>query len=343
MSQSDLKGVMIGAGYFAQFQAEAWNRISGVKITAVADSTPNRAAEFAAKWQIPRSYLDAEQMLLQENPDFVDIVTRPESHLPLTQAAARSGLQVICQKPMATSWTECQGMVEACKTAGVRLLIHENWRWQPWYREARRVMDSGALGRPYYLAFRHRAGDGVGPEPYAAQSYFRQMPRFLIHETLVHYLDTSRYLAGEPSRMFCQTQRVNPVIAGEDCVLIHLSFLNGMQGLIDANRISGRVPAKMAMGSFRVEGDRGMVRSTSNGRMFLTEHGKEEVALPFRPPEEGYRGDSVRSAQEHYVNCLKTGQDCESEGKDYLRTVAAVEACYQSAASGQAVQLESQT
>jgi len=167
------------------------------------------------------------------------------------------------------------------------------------------------------------------------------MPRFLIYETLVHHLDTSRYLAGELARIYCQTQRINPVIAGEDCVLIQMSFLSGMHGLIDANRISGRVPAKVAMGSFRVEGDRGMVRLTSNGRMFLTEHGKEEVALPFTPPGAGYRGDSVRAAQEHYITCLRTGQRCESEGEEYLKTVAAVEACYQSAGrSGQAVELQ---
>jgi predicted dehydrogenase len=330
---------MIGAGYFAQFHAEGWSRTQGATITAVADSVPGRAAEFAAKWNIARNYLDAEEMLRQEKPDFVDIVTRPESHVPLAQLAARLGVHVICQKPMAPTWNECVAMVETCRQAGVRLLIHENWRWQPWYREAKRIMDSGALGAPYYLAFRHRAGDGLGPEPYTVQPYFRRMPRLLIYETLVHHLDTARFLAGDFSRIYCQTQQINPVILGEDSVLIQLSFLNGMQGLIDANRISGRVPAKVAMGSFRIEGDRGMVRLTSNGRMFLTEHSKDEVELPFRAPTEGYRGDSIRAAQEDYVTCLRTGQPSESEGQDYLKTVAAVESCYQSAASGQAVRI----
>ena len=145
MSRSNLKGVMIGAGYFAQFHAEGWSRTSGAAIAAVADATPGRAGEFAAKWNMARADVDVAEMLDREKPDFVDIVTRPEAHLSLTELAASKGIHVICQKPMAPSWQDCLAMVAACKRAGVRLLIHENWRWQPWYRETKRVMDRGAL------------------------------------------------------------------------------------------------------------------------------------------------------------------------------------------------------
>jgi D-apiose dehydrogenase len=339
MNHANLKGVMIGAGYFAQFHAEGWSRTSGAAITAVADAMPGRAQEFAAKWRISRAYIAVAEMLDREKPDFVDIVTRPEAHLALTELAASKGTHVICQKPMAPSWQDCLAMVAACKRVGVRLLIHENWRWQPWYRETKRVMDSGTLGIPYHLAFRHRAGDGLGTSPYRLQPYFVQMPRLLVHETLVHHLDTGRYLAGEIDSLYCQMKRINPVIAGEDCVMIHLSFDGGVQGLIDGNRISGKVPSSLALGSFRVEGDQGMIRCSSSGRLFLTQHGKDETALSYLLPPAGYRGDSIRAAQDHYVSCLQTGERCESEGEEYLKTVAAVEACYESAAKGQVVKV----
>lgn len=340
MSLSNLKGVMIGAGYFAQFHAEGWSRTSGVAIVAVADATPGRASEFAAKWNIPRADVDAAEMLDREKPDFVDIVTRPEAHLSLTERAASKGIHVICQKPMAPSWQDCLAMVAACKRAGVRLLIHENWRWQPWYREAKRVIDSGALGIPYHLAFRHRTGDGLSPSPYRQQPYMVQMPRLLVYETLVHHLDTGRYLAGEIDSLYCQMKRINPVIAGEDCVMIHLSFAGGVQGLIDGNRISGKVPSSLALGSFRIEGDQGMIRCSSSGKLFLTQHGKDETALQYPLPSAGYRGDSIRAAQEHYISCLRTGDRCESEGEEYLKTVAVVEACYESAEKRQVVTIE---
>ena len=63
MGDPSLKGVMIGAGFFARFQAEAWKRIERVEIVAVADPLPGRAEAFAAEYGIPRSYTDAAAML----------------------------------------------------------------------------------------------------------------------------------------------------------------------------------------------------------------------------------------------------------------------------------------
>jgi predicted dehydrogenase len=311
----------------------------GARITAIADLIPGRAQQFADRWGISRVYTDAEAMIRSENPDFVDIVTRPDSHPTLVSLAAHKGVYIICQKPMASSRKEAVAMVEVCAKAGVRLLIHENWRWQPWYREVKRLMEAGAVGKPYQLSFRMRSGDGLGPDPYKAQPYFREMPRLLIYEMLVHQLDTARYLAGEIQSLHCQIQRINPVIQGEDYAQIQLLMANGIHGLIDANRINGREPSKVAMGSFRLEGDRGMVRLTSSGRLFVSEIGQEEVAHHFPSSELGYKGDSVKATQEHYLDCLRTGNPSETEGAEYLKTVEVVEACYLSAATRQAVNL----
>jgi predicted dehydrogenase len=192
-----MKGVLIGAGFFAWFHAEAWKRMAGVNLVAVADLAPGRAEVFAAKHGIARAYESVETMLDAERPSFVDIATRPETHLTLTRLAAQRGIHVICQKPIAPSMADCVAMCEACEKANARLLIHENWRWQPWYREAMRLIDAGALGALRQLSFDWRTGDGNGPEPFAAQPYFREMPRLIIYESLIHILDTFRFLAGE--------------------------------------------------------------------------------------------------------------------------------------------------
>lgn len=339
VNQPELKGVLMGAGFFAAFQAEAWSRIPGVRIAGVADLDLERARAFAARWGIPHIYGDAAEALAVERPDFIDIATGPEAHLPLTRMAAEAGVPVICQKPMAPSYAESVAMVEACEAAGVRLLMHENWRWQPWYREIRRLAEAGAFGRVFHLGFRMRTGDGRGPEPYQLQPYFRRMPRLLIAETLVHFLDTYRYLAGEIRSIWCRTARINPVILGEDSVLIEVEFENGSRGLVDANRISGPNPPPVAFGEFRVEGDEGMIRMTPEGCLWITRYGAAERAHDYDPPRIGYKGDSVKSVQEHLLECLRTGRPAESEGRAYLRTVAAMEACYRSAGTGERVNL----
>ncbi len=334
MSRGELRGAMIGAGFFAQFHVDGWNRLPGVKITAVADTDSARRAAFCEQWGIAAHYASAEDMIERERPDFVDIVTRPDSHLALTRLAAGQGVHVICQKPMAASMEECRQMVEACRAAGVRLLMHENWRWQPWYREVGRLIAAGRFGRIYHVAFRVRTGDGRGAEPYGVQPYFRQMPRLLIYELLVHFLDTFRYLAGEIETVFCAIDRLNPVIRGEDYALIQVRFAGGAHGLIDANRISGDTPPKVAYGQFHLEGEKASIRMTPDGDLWLTEYGSPEAAHRFEKPENGYKGDSVRAVEAHLLECLLSGGRAESEGEEYLKTVAAVEACYRSVSSG---------
>jgi D-apiose dehydrogenase len=333
-SDRPLRGAILGAGYFAGFHADGWARVPGVEIAAVADPVPGRAREFAQRWGIPRAYASANPLLTEEGLDFVDVATRPDTHLPLTRLAAERGVHVICQKPMAPTWEDCRRMLDVCRDAGVRLIIHENWRWQPWYREMRRLVDEGRLGRLFHIGFTMRTGDGRGPEPYPVQPYFRAMERFLLQETVVHFLDTFRFLGGEIETVACRTARINPVIAGEDYAVVQVGFRSGAAGLIDANRISGPETPPLAFGTMRLEGERASLRLTEDGRLWLDDYAGAEVEHVFPTSDLGYKGDSVRAAQEHYAQCLRSGEPAESEGEEYLKTVAAVFACYRSAETG---------
>ena len=336
---NELKGVIIGAGFFAQFHAEAWARIDGMKIVALADPDLEKAQAFAEQWNIPNVYDNAEKMLQQEKPDFVDIITRPDSHLTLTQLAASFGANVICQKPMAPKWDECLMMVSTYKDAGVRLLMHENWRWQPWYREIKKLIEADTFGKIFHLGFHMRTGDGRGENPYTAQPYFKEMPRLFIYETGVHFLDTFRYLAGEISSLYCQTNRVNPFILGEDYATVNLTFTSNARGIIDANRIAGpRVP-EIAFGTFSLEGERASLRMTPQGDLWINIYDQPEFLHSYHKPTIGYKGDSIFALQEHFVDCLLSGAGCESEGEEYLKTVKAVLACYESAEQNRVVNL----
>ncbi len=319
-----LRGCLIGAGFFARFHAEGWNRVPDAEITAVCDPASGKAAAFAAAFGIARAYEDVGEMLDTEDPDFADIATRPDTHLGLVETCAGRGIDIICQKPMAPTMKESERLCEICEGAHVRLLIHENWRWQPWYREAKRLLESGALGNLRHLSFDWRTSDGNGPEPFAAQPYFREMPRLLIHESLVHILDTYRYLTGaEPEVTRCETRRVNPVLNGEDWAEIDLAFPGGATAHIHGDRQSGPKLAPIAMGSMLLEGSRATLRIAPDGSLFL-----DGKPLPFDPPTNGYKGDSVRATQEHLATCLRSGEPAESEGRAYLRNVKLVEACY---------------
>jgi D-apiose dehydrogenase len=196
------------------------------------------------------------------------------------------------------------------------------------------------LGRVFHIGFRLRTGDGRGPEPYTVQPYFRQMPRLLVYETLVHFLDTMLYLGGEIESVYCRTQRLNPVIAGEDCAVVTVTFASGGQGVIDANRIAGPAPPPVAFGEMRLEGERGAMRMAPDGSLFRTAaYGEPELPHAFHKPETGYKGESAQATQRHIAACLRSGEKAECEGEQYLKTVKLVEACYESAAKAAVVKL----
>src|SRR4051812_1305091 len=158
------KGALIGCGFFGRIQNEAWQRMDDVKIVAACDADLVRARAIA-----PRAYQSVPELLDNEELDFVDIATRPDSHLEIVRFTVARRLPAICQKPMAPSLAEALEMAHLADGPGARVMIHENWRWQPWFRAAKVMVDSGAIGKPVGYYFRTRQRDGLGPCPYPNQ------------------------------------------------------------------------------------------------------------------------------------------------------------------------------
>lgn len=324
-----LRGALIGCGYFGQIQLEAWRRMEGVEIVAACDQ--DRAKAQAAA---PRAYTDAAELLRSEELDFIDIATRPDTHLQLVRLAIERRIPAICQKPMAPDLQSATEMTSIAECSEVPVMIHENWRWQPWYREALRRIRAGEIGKPVSYRFRHRQRDGLGATPYPNQPYFKDMPRLLIYETLVHYIDTARFLFGDIAGVYARTRRKNPVIQGEDGALILLDHAAGTAGVIDGNRYMNPEQPGPAMGEAWFEGDENWIRIEGTGRLYL---GADLVWEP--ASTEGYKGDSVKATQQHFIDCLRSGEPFETGTTAYLETFKAMEAAYRSSATGERVAL----
>ena len=177
-------------------------------------------------------------MLECERPDIFDIATPPESHLALIRLAAARCVDTICQKAFCRSLAEAEEAVRIADEAGILLVVHENFRFQPWYAAAKRQIEEGALGEVYQASFRLRPGDGQGPRAYLdRQPYFQRMERFLVHETAIHFIDTFRYLSGEIAEVFADLRRLNPAIVGEDAGVILFNHASGARSLFDGNRL----------------------------------------------------------------------------------------------------------
>src|SRR5205807_9447359 len=107
-----------------------------------------------------------------------------------------------------------------------------------------------------------------------------------------------------------------------------------VSGIIDGHRFLNPDPAGPGMGDACVEGEDGALRILNTGDIF---HGSEKVWT--NDVREGYRGDSVRATQRHFIDCLRSGAPSESGGREYLKTFRAVEAAYESIAERRAIPL----
>lgn len=334
---------VVGTGYFSQFHYEAWSRMDDVEYVGLAyGSNAARARAVAEAHGVPEVFADVEELLDQGGLDLLDVISPPETHAPIIEAAVRRGIPVITQKPVATSLEEARSLTARVTTAGGVVVVHDNWRFKPWFREARRLIDDAALGQVHNVQFRLRPGDGQGESAYVdRQAYFRDMPRFLLHETGIHLIDCFRFLLGDVSAVSARLRRLNPGIAGEDAGYVIVDFASGAAGLIDGNRLLD-FPAeepRLTMGELLVEGTQGQLRLTGDGRLYLHPHGGELREHTYGWQKRNYGGDCVFALQRHAVDHLRHGAPVENLIADYLPNLEIEEAVYQSDRTGRRIDL----
>jgi predicted dehydrogenase len=252
----------------------------------------------------------------------------------LARLAEHYGVAVICQKPIAPDWSSAIQLVELMERRPIPFMVHENWRWQPWHREIHTRIQNGDIGQPISYAFRTRHNDGGGSEPYPMQPYFRTLPRLLIYETLIHHLDTAAFLFGDISDIYADIFRKNPNIRAEDSAIICVNHATGVRGWVDGHRFLESIPNGPAMGEAYFEGDEGYLLLLANGDLY-----RNNQLVWQNKVTSGYRGDSVRATQAHFIKCLQTNEPFESSGRAYLKTTAAMEASYLSAQQHRRVNL----
>ncbi|WP_270936387.1 Gfo/Idh/MocA family protein [Falsiroseomonas oryzae] len=331
---------IIGCGYFAQFHRDAWSRLP-VRVAAICDSDRAKAETAAQAFPGAQVFTDAAAMLDSAQPQLVDIVTPPGTHADLVALCAERRVPAICQKPLAPDWPTAQRIVEMAERAHATLIVHENFRFMPWFMEAERLIRDGAVGEPLDIGFRLRSGDGQGEDAYLArQPYFRTMPRFLVHETVIHLIDVFRFLFGEVAGVFARLRRLNPAIVGEDAATVLFAFADPRrQGIVDGNRLVDHPSddPRMTNGVLLVEGTGGQLRVDGYGRLFLRPHRGEEREHAYAWENRGYGGDCVfrqcRAALAHIAN----GAPVPNTARAWLRNMEIEEAIYRSAEEGRFV------
>lgn len=335
---------IVGLGYFSRLHQDAWAAHPGARIVSVADIDPKVTRETAQRLNVP-GYAGLTQVLDETDPDLIDIVAPPPAHAALIRQALKPERTIICQKPFCTSLTEARQIIAMAEEFETTIVIHENFRFQPWYRTIKTFLDAGQMGKVFQCRFNLRPGDGRGPDAYLArQPAFRTMPRLLIHETGVHFIDLFRWLFGDIASVYADLRQLNPAIAGEDAGILMLSHVGGAQSVFDGNRLSD-IPARnprLTMGAMTLEGEAGTLHLDGDGRLSFRAFGDPAPrTLPLAEPmdPDAFGGGCVAALIAHVLDCLDTGRLPENTARDYLPVMLASDAAYRSNAERRRIDL----
>ena len=329
-----IKLATVGTGYFSQFQYAAWARIPEIEIVGICSHDAESLDSTSQQFESAKAFIDFEQMLDEVKPDLVDIITPPQTHTQLVTACVERGIPAICQKPFTGSFQEATKLVEIIEANNAQVIIHENFRFQPWYQKIKTLLDDELLGKLYQITYSLRPGDGQGNDAYLErQPYFQTMERLLIHETGVHFIDVFRYLFGDIKSVFADLRRINPAIKGEDAGLIIVDFENGARGLFDGNRLSDHQAnnRRLTMGEMRIEGEKGVLSLNGDAELSFRAHGSNENnALEYDWIDCDFGGNCVYNLQRHVIDQLLRGEQPMNTAAAYLRNLEIAEMAYQS-------------
>ena len=343
-----LRGALLGCGHISPFHLRAWDRIEGVEIVALANRTVSKAEARAREFGIPLEhvYSDYRELLKNEELDFVDIATAPHVHRQQVEAAAARGFHVLCQKPFAPTLDDARAMMAACDRAGVLFSINENWRWRTWYREVKRLLDEGVIGKPWYIRIARRSDaalprlDGSPHPVFLEQPYMAEMDKLILYEWGIHIIDVMRFLFGPVTSVYARMDRVSPLYKGEDRALVTLA-LGDVTGVIDASWATvGTKHHFSHLEHMALEGDAGSIHLLpEQGNLQVTTKSDTWQRPAFEvPPAEAYQASYV-AAQAHFIECLREGRLPETVASDNFKTLEATMAAYESAARNQVITL----
>lgn len=333
--------VVVGAGYFAAFHVQGWID-AGARVAGIVDTDVSRARALAARFGLSGA-TDELDPLLGMRPTLVDVALPPHAQAGVVRRALAAGLPVVCQKPFGVDYDDARAMAADATAAGIALVVHENFRFMPWFRECRRLIDGGTLGRVHGISMRLRPGDGQGPQAYLArQPYFRTMSRFLVRETGVHFIDVFRYLCGPVRAVTARLRRLNPHIAGEDAGIVIFEFADGSTGLFDGNRLNDHsaTDPRRTLGEMWLEAEAGVLRLDGDARLWFKPHGEPERPHPYDPgPPDRVFGGAVSALQAHVLAHLRHGAPLHNRADRYLANLRVQAAIYDSHETGQRVVL----
>ena len=318
---------LAGAGWVTRHHLDAWSTLTDrATVVAIADPDRGAAAGRAAQYGIPALFDSVEAMLDEADLDAIDVAAPREAHAPICRLAAERGVHILCQKPLAPTLEDARALVADIGDR-VRLMVHENWRFRPHYRQIHAWLHDSRIGEVRTVALSVLTSgllpDAAGMLPaLARQPMLARLERMLLMEVMIHHVDALRFLLGPLNLQGARLASRCTAIRGEDRAALLLTDRNGAAvSLIGDFMAHGQPPQQV---------DR-LVIYGADGAILLHEDslrliGAETESLTLDLAA-NYKA-SYRGAITHFLDRLADGDPFETRPADNLHTLEIVETAY---------------
>ena len=317
---------LIGLGEIGQVHAAAIRRSPVARLAAVADTAAELVQPFAAEG-LP-AYQDAAELIADPRVGTVSVCLPHDLHFPVALQALQAGKNALVEKPLAIDPGQCQALIDAARASGARLGVSHNQVFYAAHVEAKRLIDSGAIGRPVLIRLRL----GMGPMYGGWRDSPAQTGGGLLIEAGVHRI----YLA---LHLFGPVRRVHAVLdvprdQGETFAVATLQFESGALGVVEANYFG---PSWTFDDEIEIVGSDAVLRLAGVESLYGGYRGGPALAM-FRNggwsevpvPDDDWRS-SVETSVITYLDAVTAGREPPVTGADGLETVRLIHQIYDQA------------
>ncbi len=309
---------LIGAGLWGKIHASVYSRHSNVRFVGVCDVVEERAKAMARKYGAQKWYTDFNEMLDDPSITAVSVATPDLLHTAPVVAAAKKGKHVLVEKPLATSISDAQSMVNAARDSNVKLMVDFHNRWNPAFAAAKAAIENGEVGDPTLIYMRHSNTKFV-PMQMLKWSGESSVLWFLGS----HSIDLVRWLFNdEVERVYCVSRGGVLKKLGRntpDFFESILEFKGGGVGVVENVWI---LPDSMStLGDFKCEliGTEGSQYVDFTGNRAYEKYTKDKGTFPdllAAPVVHGEMVGFVLESIKHFVDCVCLDKPLFATGED---------------------------
>jgi predicted dehydrogenase len=345
---SQFKIGCIGAGFIMADVHLASYAEAGFPVVAIASRTKDKAAEVAARWQIPTVHDTPKALIEDKQVEILDLAFPPDQQPDLIRHALKQPhiKAILAQKPLAMTFEDARAIEAECRAAGKILSVNQNMRFDQSMRVLKQILDKGWLGKPVLATIEMRAIPHWQP-------FLRDYGRLTLLNMSIHHLDVLRFLFGDPVEIYTAA-RPDPRtdFAHTDGITVStLTFPSGVMAVSMEDVWSG--PREEGFDSdiyikWRVEGTDGVAQGTigwpdyPNGSPSTLRYAsKTATGGKWVEPtwETRWFPGAFKGVMEQLQYALASGTPPELSGADNVRTMALIEAGYRSLKEHRAVKL----